>query len=45
MIQKVMSWAYFIGGLHGEEMVETFLKERIAKKKSLKLSRIGKVTK
>ena len=28
-----MSWAYFISGLHGEEMVEIFLKKRIAKKK------------
>ena len=37
MIQKVMSWAYFISGLHGEEMVEIFLKKRIAKKKKKKI--------
>ena len=29
-----MSWAYFISDLHGEEMVETFLKEKIAKNQS-----------
>ena len=43
-----MSWAYFISGLHGEEMVEIFLKKRIAKKKkkkNQKQSKIQKVTK